>query len=93
MWLRLPLRKACQPLFSLWGSIVILVIQILLITGESQHVISALKYLGINTIHDQSPAYVKDRIAALGDNTVAAAGIRFDALVPGSGPVNMVRTF
>jgi hypothetical protein len=57
--------------------------------GQSQRVISALQYLGINTIRDQSPAYIGDRIAALANNTVAAAGIRFDALVPGSGPVNL----
>jgi hypothetical protein len=56
---------------------------------QAQRVISALQYLGIETIRDQSPAYIDDQIAARADNTVASAGIRFDALVPGSGPVNL----
>ena len=56
---------------------------------QAQRVISALQYLGIETIRDQAPAYIDDRIAARADNTVASAGIRFDALVPGSGPVNL----
>ena len=50
---------------------------------QAQHVISALQYLGIKAVRDQSPAYSSDQIAAAADNTVAAAGIRFDALVPG----------
>jgi hypothetical protein len=56
---------------------------------QAQHVISALQYLGIKAVRDQSPAYSSDQIAAAADNTVAAAGVRFDALVPGSGPVNL----
>jgi trimeric autotransporter adhesin len=57
--------------------------------GQSQRVISALQYLGINSIRDQSPAYINDRVSALANNTVAGAGIRFDALVPGNGAVNI----
>jgi trimeric autotransporter adhesin len=56
---------------------------------QAQHVISALQYLGIKAVRDQSPAYSSDQIAAAADNTVAAAGVRFDALVPGSGPVDL----
>src|SRR3984957_7188177 len=56
---------------------------------QVQHVISALQYLGIKTVRDQSPAYSSDQIAMTADNTVAAAGVHFDALVPGSGPVDL----
>ena len=51
--------------------------------------ISALQYLGIKAVRDQSPAYSSDHIAVTADNTVAAAGVRFDALVPGSGSVDL----
>jgi trimeric autotransporter adhesin len=57
---------------------------------QAQRVISALKYLGIKTVRDQSPAYRDDQLTMAENNTVAAAGIRFDVLVPGSGPVNLV---
>jgi hypothetical protein len=57
--------------------------------GQPQRLILALQYLGINTIRDQSPAYIDDRIAAAVNHAVAAAGIRFDALIPESGPVNI----
>ncbi len=57
---------------------------------QAQHVISALQYLGIKTVRDQSPAYIDDQLTMAENNTVASAGIRFDALIPGSGPVNLV---
>ncbi len=56
---------------------------------QAQRVISALHYLGIKTIRDQSPAYNSDPLVATADSTVAAAGVRFDAVVPGNGPVNL----
>jgi hypothetical protein len=57
---------------------------------QAQRVISALQYLGVKTVRDQSLAYIDDQLTMAENNTVAAAGIRFDALIPGSGPVNLV---
>jgi trimeric autotransporter adhesin len=59
---------------------------------QAQRVISALQYLGIETIRDQSPAYNSDPLEATADSTVAAAGVRFDAVVPGNGPVNLAES-
>ncbi len=57
--------------------------------GQSQNVISALQYLGINTIRDVPPGYDKDPTTIAANNAVAAAGVQFDALVVGNGVVDI----
>jgi hypothetical protein len=57
--------------------------------GQPQSVISALRYLGINTIRDQPPGYSNDPKTTATDNAVAAAGVQFDVLILGNGPVNI----
>jgi hypothetical protein len=57
--------------------------------GQPQSVISALKYLGINTIRDQPPGYSNDPATTATDNAIAAAGVKFDVLILGNGPVNI----
>jgi hypothetical protein len=57
--------------------------------GEPQSVISALQYLGINTIRDQPPGYTEDPTTLSTDDTVAAAGVQFDVLIVGNGPVDI----
>jgi hypothetical protein len=60
--------------------------------GQSQNVISALRYLGINTIRDQPPAYTPDPTTTDTYAAVAAAGVQFDALVVGNGAVDVTDT-
>ena len=60
--------------------------------GQSQSVISALQYLGINTIRDVPPGYDQDPTTIAANNAVAAAGVQFDALVVGNGAVNLTET-
>ena len=60
--------------------------------GQSQNVISALRYLGINTIRDQPPGYTHDPTTADANAAVAAAGVQFDALVVGNGAVDVTDT-
>jgi hypothetical protein len=57
--------------------------------SQPQSVISALRYLGINTIRDQPPGYSNDQKTIATDNAVAAAGVQFDVLIQGNGPVNI----
>jgi hypothetical protein len=57
--------------------------------GEPQSVISALQYLGINTIRDQPPGYNNDPTTTATDDAVAAAGVQFDVLILGNGPVDI----
>ena len=60
--------------------------------GQPQNVISALQYLGINTIRDQPPGYNHDPTTTAASNAVAAAGVQFDALLVGNGPVDITDT-
>ena len=60
--------------------------------GQSQNVISALQYLGINTIRDQPAGYNHDPTTAAANDAVAAAGVQFDALLVGNGPVDITDT-
>ncbi len=60
--------------------------------GQQQSVISALQYLGINTIRDQPPGYTPDPTTTAAYDAVAAAGVRFDALLVGNGPVDITDT-
>jgi hypothetical protein len=60
--------------------------------GQPQSVITALQYLGINTIRDQPPAYTSDPTTAAANNAVAAAGVQFDALLLSNGPVDIIDT-
>jgi hypothetical protein len=60
--------------------------------GQSQSVISALQYLGINTIRDQPPGYTNDATTIASNDAVAAAGVQFDALLVGNGPVDITDT-
>jgi hypothetical protein len=60
--------------------------------GQPQSVISALQYLGINTVRDQPPAYTSDPTTAAADDALAAAGVQFDALLVSSGPVDVTDT-
>ncbi len=60
--------------------------------GQSQNVISALRYLGINTIRDQPPGYTHDPTTADANAALAAAGVQFDALVVGNGAVDVTDT-
>ena len=60
--------------------------------GQPQSVITALQYLGINTIRDQPPAYTSDPTTAAANDAVAAAGVQFDALLLSNGPVNITDT-
>jgi hypothetical protein len=60
--------------------------------GQSQNVISALQYLGINTIRDVPPGYTQDPTTAAANGAVAAAGVQFDALVVGNGAVDVTDT-
>ncbi len=60
--------------------------------GQPQNVISALQYLGINTIRDQPAGYTTDPTTAASQNTLAAAGVQFDSLLLGNGPVDITDT-
>jgi hypothetical protein len=61
--------------------------------GQPQSVISALQYLGINTIRDQPPAFTSDPTTAAANDAIAAAGVQFDALlVSSNGPVDITDT-
>ena len=60
--------------------------------GQSQHVISALQYLGINTIRDEPPGYNHDPTTTAANDAVAAAGVQLDALLVGNGPVDITDT-
>jgi hypothetical protein len=60
--------------------------------GQPQNVISALRYLGINTIRDQPPGYSHDPTTTDTNDAVAAAGVQFDALVVGNGAVDVTDT-
>jgi hypothetical protein len=60
--------------------------------GQSQNVISALRYLGIDTIRDQVPGYTPDPTTTDTYAAVAAAGVQFDALVAGNGAVDITDT-
>jgi hypothetical protein len=60
--------------------------------GQSQSVISALQYLGINTIRDQPPGYNHDPTAVAENGAVAAAGVQFDALLVSGDPVDITDT-
>ena len=57
--------------------------------GQPQSVISALQYLGINTIRDQPPGYTNDPTTTATDNAVAIAGVQFDAVIRGNGNVDI----
>jgi hypothetical protein len=57
--------------------------------GQPQSVIEALQYLGINTIRDQPPGYTNDPTTTETDDAVAAAGVKFDVLILGNGPVDI----
>ncbi len=60
--------------------------------GQSQNVISALQYLGINTIRDEPPGYNHDPTTTAATNAVAAAGVQLDALLVGNGAVDITDT-
>ena len=60
--------------------------------GHSQNVISALQYLGINTIRDEPPGYNHDPTTTAANDAVAAAGVQLDALLVGNGPVDITDT-
>ncbi len=60
--------------------------------GQSQNVISALQYLGINTIRDEPPGYNHDPTTTAANDAVAAAGVQLDALLVGNGPVDITDT-
>jgi hypothetical protein len=57
--------------------------------GQQQSVIAALHYLGINTVRDQSPTSTNNPIINASNNSLAAAGVKFDVLIPGNGYVNL----
>ena len=57
--------------------------------GQAQSVISALQYLGINTIRDVPPGYDHDPTTIAANGTVASAGVQFDAVVVGNGAVDL----
>ena len=60
---------------------------------HTQTVLSALQYLGITTVRDQPPAFTTDPNTVEANNTLAAAGIQFDAVLLGSnGPVDITDT-
>jgi hypothetical protein len=60
---------------------------------HTQNVLSALQYLGITTVRDQPPAFTTDPNTVETNNTLAAAGIQFDAVLLGSnGPVDITDT-
>jgi hypothetical protein len=60
--------------------------------GQSQSVISALRYLGINTVRDQPAGYTPDPTTTDTYAAAAAAGVQFDALVVGNGAVDITDT-
>jgi trimeric autotransporter adhesin len=57
--------------------------------SSSQNVIAAVQYLGINTVRDQSPTSTNNAIISATNNALAAAGVKFDVLLPGNGYVNL----
>jgi hypothetical protein len=57
--------------------------------GRAQSVITALQYLGINKIRDQSPASTSNPIINATNNALASSGIKFDVLIPGNGYVDL----
>jgi hypothetical protein len=60
--------------------------------GQPQNVITALQYLGITTVRDQPPGYTTDPTSAASQDALAAAGVQFDALLIGNGPVDVTDT-
>jgi hypothetical protein len=60
--------------------------------GQPQSVLSALQYLGVNTIRDVPPGYDHDPTTIAANGAVAAAGVQFDALVVGNGAVDLTDT-
>jgi hypothetical protein len=58
--------------------------------ANPQGVFTALQYLGINTIRDQSPLYSTiDPTTFANAETLASYGVKFDVLMLGNGPVNV----
>jgi trimeric autotransporter adhesin len=57
--------------------------------GQAQTVLAALQYLGINTIRDQPPGYTADPVVTAADDTLAVAGVKFDAILLSLSPVNL----
>ena len=57
--------------------------------GQSQNVISALQYLGINTVRDVPPGYYHDLTTTAASGALAAAGVQLDAVLVGNGPVDI----
>jgi trimeric autotransporter adhesin len=60
--------------------------------GNPQSVLTALQYLGINTIRETSPLFEEDSTTIAADDALAAAGVKFDALMLGNGVVNVSGT-
>jgi trimeric autotransporter adhesin len=60
--------------------------------GNPQSVLTALQYLGINTIRETSPIFEEDSTTIATDDALAAAGVKFDALMLGDGVVNVSGT-
>jgi trimeric autotransporter adhesin len=58
--------------------------------ANPQGVYTALQYLGVNTIRDQSPLYSAiDPTSYANAETLASYGVKFDVLMLGNGPVNV----
>jgi trimeric autotransporter adhesin len=58
--------------------------------ANPQGVYSALQYLGVNTIRDQSPLYSSiDPASYANAQTLASYGVKFDVLLLGNGAVNV----
>ena len=60
--------------------------------GQPQNVISALQYLGINTVRDVPPGYYHDPTTTAASDALAAAGVQLDAVLVGNGPVDITDT-
>jgi hypothetical protein len=60
--------------------------------GNPGSVLTALQYLGINTIRETAPGYAEDSTTIASDDALAADGVKFDALVLGNGVVNVSGT-
>jgi hypothetical protein len=60
--------------------------------GAPQSVLTALQYLGVNTIRETSPVFEEDSTTIATDDTLAKAGVKFDALMLGNGVVNVTGT-
>jgi hypothetical protein len=57
--------------------------------AHPQNVIAALQYLGITGVRDVSPTSTSNPVITATNNALAAAGIKFDVLIPGNGNVNL----